>query len=355
MSANFAFYVHHHGSGHVMRAIAIASRLKDSTIYFMGSDLARYQHLIPAHIQCYHLPGDVAQGDDHFARSAELDFLHYAPLNVPNALKRTAMISGILSELFPVLLVVDVSVEVTMLAALCGVPTVVIRQNGNRNDLPHLNAYQSAQKLIAPSPMTLMNRSDYHWVEEKTFFSGGFSRYNGAREVALQMVADAVGVLTGSGGTSINALFINLLSAQCPDKTFHILGKIEDTAQLSNPNLIVHGMVANPAEILSACEVVIGNAGHNTVMEMAELDKRFICVYEDRPFEEQQLKAQLLAKHQMAIVINGNEILQANWNTLFNQAKNLRTSRWNGVIDPDAIEKISEELHHQWQKQFSAL
>ena len=159
MSAKFAFYIHHHGSGHLMRALAIASQLKDSQVTFLGSGLTRFRDIIPENIHCINLPDDVAGPQDIFASRKQLDFLHYVPMNVEKVAARAAAISSALHALFPSILVVDVSVEVTLLATLCGTPTVVIRQNGDRDDQAHLLAYECAQLLVAPSAEGLTNPS----------------------------------------------------------------------------------------------------------------------------------------------------------------------------------------------------
>ncbi|CAG5067599.1 hypothetical protein DYBT9623_00320 [Dyadobacter sp. CECT 9623] len=353
MRPNFAFYVHHHGSGHVMRAIAIASQLGEANVSFLGSGLHAFTSLIPPHITCYHLPSDIARDEDEFSQLAALDFLHYAPLNVRGLTDRSAVIADFFKKQFPVLLIVDVSVEVTMLAALCGIPALVIRQTGNRNDIPHLNAYQSAQTLIAPSPAALMNRSDFDWVEAKTFYSGGFSRFQGM-QIDRPTVANTVAVMTGTGGTSIGPQLIEMLAAEFPDKTFHILGKMAQPFSGDYRNVVLHGNLENPAEILVSCETVIGNAGHNTVMEMADLNKRFICIYEERPFDEQLHKAKLLEANNMAVVIAGDELSGADWGDLFTKAANLPPDRWKGVINPDALTDIAGALHDQWRKLFNA-
>jgi UDP-N-acetylglucosamine:LPS N-acetylglucosamine transferase len=354
MPANFAFYIHHHGSGHVMRAIAIASRLKDATISFLGSDLGRYHSIIPDHIHCIDLPRDVAGAEDVFAKLVDLDFLHYAPLNIKGIAERSARITAELHALFPVMLIVDVSVEVALLAALSSIPTVVIRQNGDRNDIPHLNAYQSAQLLIAPCPSMVMNQSDAQWVEQKTFYSGGFSRYTGLVQTKQQLTNNAVGVLTGQGGTSIDYRFIALLALRCPKKIFHVVGELAGwPSQSSAENVTLYGALPDPSQVLENCEVVIGNAGHNTVMEMADLNKKFICIFEERPFDEQLHKARLLEQHQMAVVVAASKIQESDWNELICTAQRLPASCWQGVINADALESISEILYQKWEALFT--
>ncbi|SKB50626.1 glycosyltransferase [Dyadobacter psychrophilus] len=352
MSANFAFYIHHHGSGHLMRALSIASQLKDARVTFLGSGLSRFEHIIPKTIHCIHLPGDVAGQEDTYASLMQLSFLHYAPINVEKVARRATEISAALHALFPVILIVDVSVEVTMLATLCGIPTVVIRQNGNRDDAAHLHAYECAQLLVAPSPERLMNPSPYDWVNAKTFFSGGFSKYSGKENYTAEVDHRAVGVIVGSGGTSLDGAVVNALAAQCPDKLIHVIGDILETKQAAVKNVIFHGQLTDPATVLSQCDVVIGNAGHNTVMEMADLGKKFVCIPEDRPFQEQLLKAELLEKNGMAVVIQPSQLKHINWEMVIRKVENLPADGWQGVINTEALADIALRLHELWDRNF---
>src|SRR3712207_8569721 len=50
----------------------------------------------------------------------------------------------------PDVLVVDVSVEVALLARLLGVPVVLVAQRGRRDDDPHRRAYAAAAAVAAP-------------------------------------------------------------------------------------------------------------------------------------------------------------------------------------------------------------
>lgn len=353
MSGNFAFYIHHHGSGHLMRALSIASQLGNAQVTFLGSGLARFKDIIPKTIHCIHLPGDVAGQTDPYASMMQVSFLHYAPVNVEKVARRAAEISAALHALFPVILVVDVSVEITILATLCGIPTVVVRQNGDRDDSAHLHAYECAQLLIAPSPEELMNPSTHHWINIKTFFSGGFSKYSGKDKCVHEVDRRAIAVMVGSGGTSVDGFIINALATQCADKQIHVIGDISNTAQVSAQNVIFHGQVNDPGDVLSGCNVVIGNAGHNTVMEMADLGKKFVCIPEDRPFQEQLRKAELLEQNGMAVIVQPQALNGANWEEIIRKAENLPADRWQGVIRDSALADIAKQLQTLWDKNFN--
>jgi hypothetical protein len=140
------YYVHHHGAGHVTRALAIAEHM-EAPITLFGSSLPEESHL--SNVSLCHLPLD-------FDADTVVDTpagLHYAPLAVHGLRERMGMLVDWLRSNWPCLLVVDVSVEVALLARLLGVPTVYMRQRGHRVDAAHSLAYASATRLLAPYSM----------------------------------------------------------------------------------------------------------------------------------------------------------------------------------------------------------
>jgi len=327
-----------------MRAITIAGSLTGYTVCFMGSNLRPYLNQIPEHIKCIHLPLDLPVDNDIQTQQDALSFLHYAPLGVAGIRARNVVLTATFERYYPMLLIVDVSVEVTLLARLSGIPTVVIRQHGKRTDMPHLHAYESAELLIAPYAETFALTDEQDWIKAKTIYAGGFSKYsdNNAGSNAQEQPGH-VAILLGQGGTSLDTEFISQLAAICEDYTFHIIGKGRDVHDLSAPNLIWHGQLTDPKVLLDQCEIVIGNAGHNTVMEMADLNKRFICIPEERPFDEQLQKADLLAANGYARVIYAGDLDTVNWPDELENA-GLTCPEWDGMIHPDALQHIASAI-----------
>lgn len=346
---SIGFYIHHHGAGHIMRAITIANALPGLSCIFMGSNLKPYQHLIPAEITCVHLPADLAQTHETILPDDHLSFVHYAPLGLRGQRERTALMTAVFTSHNPLLLIVDVSVEVALLARLCGIPTVLIKQHGDRNDLPHLQAYESATLIIAPFSASLAAPNQAAWVDQKTVYVGGFSKYSMRQRNQEKELDQQVAILTGEGGTSLNQAWIEELATSCSSYTFHVIGQIATLPSSAPHNLQWHGKLADPATVLSYCAIVIGNAGHNTVMEMATLNKRFICIPEERPFNEQQQKAQLLARNGHARVIPCHDLHQINWKEeLAHMLK--QQPDWTGVINPDALRLVNTAIHQTLQR-----
>jgi len=336
------FYIHHHGSGHLMRAVTIALALKGFPICFLGSNLKPYHHLIPSEIECIHLPADLPNENETSVPGKPLTFLHYAPIGISGIRERNFLITETFKNSYPMLLVADVSVEVTMLARLCSVPAIVIRQHGNRTDLPHLLAYESAELIIAPFSES-MAPADQDWIIKKTFYAGGFSKYTGISNQQPEKPGH-IAIILGQGGSSIDVKFVNWLADCCKNHTFHVIGQLKDSDPNSNENGLTnihwHSHLDEPAAVLSYCTVVIGNAGHNTVMEMADLNKRFICIPENRPFEEQQQKADFLSVNHHARVVQPADLRKLDWSAELTMAAQ-KLPYWLGVINKNATENIA--------------
>ena len=67
----------------------------------------------------------------------------------------------------PAAVVVDVSVEVALLARLCGTPVVVVALPGERTDRTHRAAYDLADALLAPWPAEAHARDwPASWTDE---------------------------------------------------------------------------------------------------------------------------------------------------------------------------------------------
>jgi hypothetical protein len=361
-----AFYVHHHGFGHLMRTLQIAAALKDYDVVLLGSNLQEPEQGFPAHVSTIHLPLDVAlektedlkaEPDHYYREGNAVDAFHYAPLNVEGIRSRTAILTAFFNMQFPLLLVVDVSVEVTLLARLCGIPTVVMRQHGTRNDLPHLLAYQSAELLLAPFPAS-MYVGDKDWVYHKTIFAGGFSRFDHIQKQSEEVRSSVdlsfkarVAILIGGGGSSIDPFFVARLAMHCPEIFFHIIG----TKVILEPqpaNVKWEGHVDDPSGIILSCDILIGNTGHNTVMEAASLNKRFVGIPESRPFDEQLLKAEAISQRSGIRIVLPETRNDIEWRTLLT---GLLTEQpeWRGIIVQNAVMKMAAGITDVASRLFS--
>jgi hypothetical protein len=142
-----AYYVHHQGSGHRQRAVAVAANLRPPVL---GLSSGAPPDGWPG--VWVRLPDDADGVDVATADVTAGSTFHWLPRRHEGLRRRMGRISSILAGEDVRLLVCDVSVEVSVLARLHGVPVVVMAQPGERTDRPHALAYDLADRLIAPWP-----------------------------------------------------------------------------------------------------------------------------------------------------------------------------------------------------------
>jgi UDP-N-acetylglucosamine:LPS N-acetylglucosamine transferase len=295
------FYVHHQGRGHLQRARAIAFKLAHPVTLF-SSLVADHRSSSVEHC---HLQSDY---DEQCVVDA-FDHLHYAPLGVEGLRQRAKRLTAWFEDHWPCILIVDVSVEVATLARLCGVPVIYVRQRGKRFDTAHQLAYASATRLLAPYPAEWEEPDTPVQWRDKTDYAGLISRYEHLADAPSPPIAPldsqrrVVTIITGFGGTALTAGVILEAARVCPDWDFTVIGRTGHGRASSLPNLTFLGTVDDPLQWIARSDVVVGSAGDSIVSEVAHLQKRFVCVPEDRPFDEQRSTAATLARHDLAVVL----------------------------------------------------
>ncbi|MCX2574140.1 glycosyltransferase [Pedobacter sandarakinus] len=336
---HIAFYVHHHGSGHLMRTLQIVAALEAYPVILMGSGLDNLVD-VPSNVTLVHLPPDVPTSDeDLLPESIPPMGFHYAPLGVKGSRDRVALMTEVFRQYYPLILVVDVSIEVALLARLAGIPSVIIKQHGKRDDLPHQLAYDSAEIIIAPYSESMS--VDYPGnFDSKTVYTGGFSKFDQHLNRA-KIQQNLVCVLVGKGGTSINHELLVKIASNCSEYQFHVLGLANFKHNLSN--LFCHGHVQDASELMAKAWLVIGNTGHNTVMETASLNKHLIGIPELRPFDEQVEKAMVINDRRGVKIIQPKELQDTNWSNLLAELA-IHPVDWQGVINPMAVKIIAETI-----------
>lgn len=353
MRYNFTFYVHHHGAGHITRVLQIIKTIRQQCncdIALLGTGLSKYLHGIPHGIKTIDLPPDIPSKDDSYHCLHPVRHLHYSPLNIANLLERNALIVDHLRENPRTICIVDVSCEIAQLLRLCGVPSVLVRQHGNRTDLAHQLAYEGAAYIIAPYAQEMSSSSEEGRYASKTLFSGGFSRFDGHKATNAEQ-NDQIALIVGKGGTNLTNRFVRHIQKEVSgDYTLHIIGDVN--AKPSGKNIVLHGHLPDPSSVLDICTVVLCNGGHNTIMEMASLRKRIVCIPASRPFGEQVEKALHLERLGLAIVVREGLLYETDWNTILQQAADLDVRKWGSIMCVDARSKISLCLQQVYQSFF---
>ncbi|OAN29868.1 hypothetical protein A4V15_02705 [Pseudomonas oryzihabitans] len=329
---NIGYYAHHHGAGHVTRALAIAAAF-DGPLTLFSSRLPEQVEL--PNVQLCPLPPDVAPGVEGEAFAC----LHYAPLGVAGLRERMGLLVDWFRRAWPCLLVVDVSVEVALLARLCGVPTIYLRQRGSRFDAAHELAYASASCLLAPYPDLLEEPATSAAWRAKTCYAGSLSRYAGQRLDSVREPG-TVTVIAGHGGTAFSRTRLIAAAHSCPEWHWTVLGPVPDDATLAPANLRFLGNVADPGPWLATAEVVVGSAGDSLVAELADLRCRFVCLSEARPFDEQLSTGRRLAEQALAVTCEHWPAADA-WPGLLARARQLDPERWTLVSDGEGARRAA--------------
>jgi len=299
------WYVHHHGAGHLTRMLAVRPHLDADVVAFSSLPAPR---TLPEGTTWVTLPRDddaVTGADGTVRHPADRDsgtdptvggLLHWAPLHHDGHAARLAALAAWIGEARPMAFVVDVSVEVTLLVRLLGVPPVVVVQPGDRSDGPHALGWSAAARLVAPWPDGLHESAALARVGDRVHHVGGVSRHDGrprpvdAAGSPVVAVPGSVLVLPGggAGGAADLAASVASAAAATPGTTWTVLG--------------ADGWVDDPWAALCSAEVVVSAAGQNSVADLAAAGARAVVLPQGRPFDEQEATGRALAELGLAVV-----------------------------------------------------
>ena len=341
------YYVHHHGLGHRNRATQIAREL---TVPVVGFSTLERPEGWPG--EWVRLPEDTTE---HPVDPTAHGVLHWAPLGHPGHRERLGLIAERLRSDVD-LMVTDTSAEVTLLARLMGVPTVVLAMRGDRTDRTHRAAYDAATALIAPWSR---ETAEPYWPEEwtrKTTFTGAISRFDepvapaprdaGPTGVTRELPApDPAGVapelqensssgvvpaggedgpgavapgrrvlvVWGRGGTEVGDAQIDAARAATPGWAWTVR-----TPDAPSPDLWRE---------LHEATVVVTHGGNNAVAELAAAQAHAVVVAQPRPHNEQEATAAALDR--AGICVGLSRWPEAHeWPGLFARALTLGGERW---------------------------
>jgi hypothetical protein len=283
------WYVHHHGRGHLHRASTIAARLRTPVV---GLSSLPAPDGWPG--EWVRLPSD-ADGPppvDPTARGT----LHWAPVGHPGLRARMGLVAEVMTRPDLRLVVVDVSVEIALLARLSGLPVVVMAQPGERTDRPHRTAYDLAERLLTPWPPLGPA------VPDRAVHLGAVSRFDdrvppeppGARRVL---------VLWGAGGVDATPADLNAAACATPELTWEVVGP--RPPDVAGPvNLHWHGWREDVWDVLCDADVVVTHAGQNAIAEVAAARRAAVVVPQDRPHGEQHATGEALARAGIGVVVS---------------------------------------------------
>jgi hypothetical protein len=349
VKTRIGFYVHHHGLGHAMRASAILSHLRsEATVLTSLQSGIEGAAIVP-------LPMDTGPLTSKGAARVPLHRgLHYAPIGCPGLTERMAAIASWAALWRPDLILVDVSVEVAVFARLCGLPVVIVRQHGERDDPAHLLAYECAVSLLAPYPESFEEPSTPGWVRRRTMYVGGFSRFDDRSgqepRIAVPEGKPSVLVMAGGGGPGADLDLVEAAATATPGWCWTVIGPASGNVH----RLVRHSpWVGDPYPHLVAADVVVTAAGDNAVAEVAAAGRPLISIPEERPYNEQRSKAAVLRRAEAALVLP-EWPEPGRWPDLLERALKLGPSGLKKLVDgrgaaraAACLDELAQEFHPQ--------
>ncbi|WP_431969799.1 glycosyltransferase [Nocardia sp. bgisy134] len=302
------YYIHHHGSGHLLRARRIRACLAQpvtalSALTVSGDEV--FDDVV-------HLPADNPAAVTADPTAAGV--LHWAPRHDRGLVERMATIAAWLADTRPDAVVVDASVEVALLARLHGVPVVCMALPGARGDPAHQLMYRVADRLIAGWTRDLYDPLWLRPYADKTRYVGGITRFDG-RPPAFPPPdgRPTVLVVGGACGGAFTAAKVRACALRHHEYHWRSVG--------------LGDLVDDPWPELCRADVIVTHAGQGAVADVAAAAKPAVVVPAPRPFGEQEAIAHTLASAGMAITVDGWPDLD-DWPALLARARDLDTGRW---------------------------
>lgn len=291
------YYVNNHGTGHTNRLYCFVQELEamkvDYKLYIFAENTEKIYNLgLP--IKLYRPIEVVKLTTPDWKLDKKHSIYHCLPKNYKEYFKPIVQ-SCIENEIE--IFVSDLSVEVGMAVRLHVDKLVYILLHGDRDDNPHLNMFQEADKLIVPFSGIL---EDYNFRQIKRdynlVYSGGFLKfqYSNQNEYFPEDYCHDkpnILVILGTGGDSFDESYINV-----------------------NPNeynVIILGKkrFEDPYNYIRCADIVVANAGDSIMHEISYFNKPYICIPEERPFNEQEIKGDTLEREGLAYVSTWSSLL----------------------------------------------
>jgi hypothetical protein len=319
------YYVHHHGVGHLRRAQALAEEL-DEPVAGLSS--------LPCPLgwrgPWVDLPRDDAEpaiGDVTAHQQ-----LHWAPLGSAGLRSRTTAISRWISAAQPRVVVVDVSVEIALLARLHGIPVVSVVLPGQRTDPAHLLGFRASTDLVAmwPAHARGMTPGLPQDVSDRIHHAGMLSRLavgtaptgtggQGRRRVVL---------LQGRGGAAMTRRTPRELARLTPGWDWRVLGGRGAWNE-------------DVAPVLRSTDLVVTQAGQGSLADVAASRRPAVVIPAARPHDEQVTTARVLACEDVPAVVRG-AFPERGWADLLDRAAALDGNRWHAWCDGRAAGRFAE-------------
>jgi hypothetical protein len=317
------YYVHHQGRGHLARARQIARRLSEPVTVL--SSLRRPESAEPFAdwIELEHDEGGVSSPDRDAGGA-----LHFAPLQCAGYSARMEQIARWVAQWSPPLMVVDVSVEVTVLCRVLGTPVLVVALPGVRDDEAHRLGYRLARHILAPWPRQVYQPAHLREYDAKCSYVGAFSRFDD-RDRQPPPGRRQVLALFGAGGSQVTAGALRAAQRHTPDWTWTVAG---GPASPWSPDVWPR---------LQDSDVIVTHGGQNALAEVAAARRPAVIVPQPRPFDEQLCTSRAL--HQAGVARACLRWPAADqWEPLLVTALHSGGSRWSQWNDLHGADRAAD-------------
>lgn len=321
------YYVHHQGSGHMRTAMQVIPHITERVVVLSSFPKpARFPH----NAVYVHLIDDSADG---FEQPADSSFM-YTPL-APNVLMRFKQITEAIETYGINRLYVDVSMEVALFCKTLGVNVGHNVLLGDRDDVPHTLLFQACDFYASDNDERL-DATSKRTGPKKLHRVGGISRY---KKTSIQKrVASNIVITTSPESDQSSIARLEKTARAFPELTWHVIGP--DDRTYTEPNIVVHGIVEDPADLYDLADIIVGAGGHNTIMEAASFGKRFVCIPEDRPYREQVVAAEVLAQNNMAVHCPSFPT-ENEWPDIFTRLERIDLEAFQSIVDDAAAQRLA--------------
>ena len=350
-AVHIAYYAQPGDSEAFKRAAAILPQLGDRrTLLSTQSAFEENRDILPD-AELFSLPEEDRAATAHTStENGIIKAEHLSSLTSDSYRLRAAQFSHWALQTSPHLIVVDFSVEISMLARVCAVPQLLVRNHGIREDQEYLNACEAAHSLLASFPRLLEDPRTTPWIERKTrYFSGiapganaDISQSEARKRLGLNPEVEIIAVFKKPGTEKIKSQKILSAARQYEQYNWICIGE-KGSAETGVRNYSEYEWAREPALYVAAASVVVTDASQDVVMQAGAAQKPLIVLTEDCLFREQESRAAALRREKLAVVLDewpeGSE-----WNELVERAKALELKVWNKVFYNDGVKECAEYI-----------
>lgn len=318
------YYIHHHGMGHLRRALAITAELPPGSVTGLSS-LPR-----PAE---WDGPWIRLERDDTAVQPQTVDangYLHWVPRDDAGLRERMAALSAWIRDTAPAALVADVSVEAAALARLHGVPVVSFALPGVREDPAHTLGFGISDAVIAAWPPEApdMLRTAVAGLAGKLHAVGAISGLPiqpGRPPGDIRQVL----VLGGAGGGGMSAAELADARRQVPDVEWTALGTTADNR------------TSNPLPHLQKASFVVTHAGQGALADVAAVGVPALVVPQERPYGEQFTTARALQRLDLPVMVS-QSFARPDWADVLAAARSLDGRQWAAWNDGNGAGRAAD-------------